>query len=378
MKKNFWAVLAVSFALACVAGCGEEPESVLDGPGSVNEIELDVSDNGIDDKDTSEQVLGEGLVQIGQYKGLTVEAEKYNPSEAEVKETASYFYSEEARNFTWNKEAAENGDIVIIDYVGKLDGVEFEGGSDTDYALELGSGSFIEGFEEGLIGAKEGEVRDLNLKFPDEYHNADLAGKMTVFTVTVHKIIPPMSDDTIMALQSPAYTNVQEFMEQTKQTIIDYYSADYETTVITGVIDQITKSSTWGTLPEDKMAEQREVVKTTYFQVAEQYGLDVETYLAMYGTDLDTLAGLFVKRDLIMDKIAELEGLVATDEEMDRGIQEMIDNYYQDGSTVEDFYAQRDKEEYREYCTLQKVYNFLLENTNVVAPAGFETVSGAE
>ena len=244
--------------------------------------------------------------------------------------------------------------------------------------MELGSGSFIEGFEEGLIGAKEGEVRDLNLKFPDEYHNADLAGKMTVFTVTVHKIIPPMSDDTIMALQSPAYTNVQEFMEQTKQTIIDYYSADYETTVITGVIDQITKSSTWGTLPEDKMAEQREVVKTTYFQVAEQYGLDVETYLAMYGTDLDTLAGLFVKRDLIMDKIAELEGLVATDEEMDRGIQEMIDNYYQDGSTVEDFYAQRDKEEYREYCTLQKVYNFLLENTNVVAPAGFETVSGAE
>lgn len=313
-----------------------------------------------------EKTAGVGIVKLGEYKGLTIEASKYVPSDAEVDETARYFFSQAAREFEWNKETAELGDTVVIDYVGSVDGVAFEGGTAENTTLELGSGSYIDGFEDGLVGIKEGEERVLDLTFPENYHNADLAGKLSQFDVTCHKIIPPMTDENVATIQSAEYSNIEELKAFAKKTIEQFYNEDYETNIITNVLDQVMNTTLWGELPQDMMEEQREYVISQYQPAADEQGVDIESYFAQYNTSVDTFAATFVKQNMLFDAIAENEGLVATDKDIEEAVQKMIDEVYQDGRTIEDFFADNDREEYRRYCTIQKVYEFILENTNVV------------
>lgn len=361
MKKKTLALLLVLAMTFSLAACGDDADN--------SSTDNTVSEENNANADSNVQVEGEGIVEMGQYKGLTVEAAKYVPAEDELNYYIEAFYQEEALGFEFNKQV-EEGDLVILDYVGTIDGVAFEGGTAQDASLLIGSDSFIDGFEDGMVGMELGEVRDLNLKFPDDYYNTDYAGKECVFNVTVKQIIPPMSDETIAVFQNENYSNVEEFKEFSMKTIDEYFNSDFETDIITSVLDQIINSTTFGAMPEDLMEKHRGTVTSAYSAVAQSYGMDLDSYLTYNNTSLDEMAGLFAKRDLIFATIAENEGISVTAEEVEQSALDIIAQYYNNDITLEEFYEQQDGVEgYTEYCLIQKVYDYLLENTNVVDPA---------
>ncbi len=365
MKKRGLALLLAGVMCLSFAACGKENTS-SNSTVSGN----DVSVSGTENSDPAE----EGLVELGQYKGLVVEATKYVPSEEELNYYIESFYFDEASAFTFNK-AAEEGDSVVIDFVGKIDGEAFQGGTASDYEIVIGSHAFIDGFEDGMVGMEIGEVRDLNLRFPDDYHNADYAGKDCVFTVTLKRVTPAMSDESIKALQNPLYSNMEEFRAYQTDYVNDYFNNDYETTVVSLVLEQIVNGSTFSTFSETALTKHRERIINAYTDVAASYGLDVNTYLEYNGTSVDVIAELFAKRDLIFAAIQKAEGIDITEEEL---IEKA--NYYMakngiEGKTPEEYYEmQGSKESFREAALTEKIYAFLVANTTVVDPlAGLST-----
>lgn len=371
MKRKLWILLFAGICLFA-AGCGET--SGNDGQSAqTSENEASTGGTLLDLMENPEAYLnsntGSGLLEIGQYKGLTVEAAKYVPSEDEIDYYIQSFFAEEASDFEWNK-AVENGDTVVIDFVGKIDGEAFEGGTADDYTLVIGSHSFIDGFEDGVIGMEVGDVKDLELSFPENYHNAELAGKPCVFTVTLDKVIPSLSDDAVATLQNPDYSNVEEYKAFQSEVINDYFNSDYETTAMSGLLDQIINTSKFGILPEDSMNEQRQRIISAYTDVASSYGLDVDTYLSYNGTDVETLAGLFVKRDLVFLSIAEAEGITISDTELDEIAERYIFDYATVEMTLDEFYEQEGgRDAFMKASVIEKVYRFLLDNSNIVEPS---------
>lgn len=359
MKKRGLALLLAGVMCLSFAACGKENTS-SNSTVSGN----DVSVSGTENSDPAE----EGLVELGQYKGLVVEATKYVPSEEELNYYIESFYFDEASAFTFNK-AAEEGDSVVIDFVGKIDGEAFQGGTASDYEIVIGSHAFIDGFEDGMVGMEIGEVRDLNLRFPDDYHNADYAGKDCVFTVTLKRVTPAMSDESIKALQNPLYSNMEEFRAYQTDYVNDYFNNDYETTVVSLVLEQIVNGSTFSTFSETALTKHRERIINAYTDVAASYGLDVNTYLEYNGTSVDVIAELFAKRDLIFAAIQKAEGIDITEEEL---IEKA--NYYMakngiEGKTPEEYYEmQGSKESFKEAALTEKIYAFLVANTTVVDP----------
>lgn len=358
MKKKIIATLLCASFVMGLAACGEDTSGSPD---------INVKVEAPEGEKTEDSHVGEGLMTLGAYTGLTVQASKHTATVDEVDQYAQYLFNMEASSITWNKEA-EIGDTVVMDFVGKLNGEAFAGGSAEDYSIILGSHTFIDGFEDGMIGMKPGDVWDLDLTFPEDYGNEELNGQAVVFTVTCKNVIPTISDENVATLQNDKYSNEEEFLAEVRKVLDEYNEEDFKSSAITMLIDQIMSTSIFGDLTDEMMDEQKEALVTTYGSAAESMGVDLETYFKNYGTDIDTMAGLFVKRDLIFKEIAAREGISVDDAELDATVKEMIDEFYA-GSTMtpEDFYAETDKEEYRYYVLTEKVYDFLIENNNVEA-----------
>ena len=309
-----------------------------------------------------------GIVTLGQYTGLTVQASKYEVGDEEFSMIVDQFFAEEASALSWNKEA-ENGDTCIIDFVGKIDGIAFDGGTAEDYSLVLGSHSFIDGFEDKMIGMKVGETRVLDLAFPDSYHNADLAGKPCEFTVTVKKVIPTINDANVAALQSPKYSTQAEYEAYVKTVVDEYYENDYRTSIVAGLLQQIIALTEWEEMPTDLLDIKKAEVSEAYSEQAGAMGVDVATYLTYYGTTYDAMAESLLKNDLIFDAIAAAEGFTATDEELDAYVNDVLKEAEDTTLTPEDIYGEEGREEYKSMLIKQKVFDFLIENN---------TVTGAE
>ena len=367
MKKKLSAILMCAVLALSLAACGDSAGS-SDETGAGTETENTEASTAETAEETT--VEGEGVVELGQYSGLTVEVAKTEVTDDDVNEYSEYIYNQYAGEIDWNK-TAEIGDTLNIDFVGKVDGEAFDGGSSEDYDIVLGSNTFFAGFEDAMVGMAVGDVWDLDLQFPDDYWSEDLAGKPCVFTVTCNAVIPPMSDESVAALQKEEYSNVAELNEMARSVIEAYYQNDYESDIVSSVLSMVMESTTFGSIPEDKLAERVEYVTETYTSVASNYGVDLDTYLGVYGTTVDEVAANYAKQDLVFAAIAEAEGFTVTDDEVDAYVQEMID-YYGDDTTVEEVYETESREEYREALILQKAYNFLIEVTNVVEPSSEE------
>lgn len=363
MKNKALAVmLAAAMALSLTA-CGNSEETT-----SVSGTETSVSTSETSAVEEEEE-QGEGLLTLGEYKGITVYVDKTEISDDMLDQYVEYFYQQAANELDWHK-TAEEGDTVVIDYVGTMDGEEFDGGSSDDYFLTLGSDTFIDGFEDGLIGIAKGESRDLELTFPSDYSNTDLAGKAVVFAVTCDNVIPPMTDENIAALQDDDYSNVEEYRAHAKSVVDAYYEQDYDTDVISAALDEIMTNSTFGSMPEDRMTEMRATVESQYTSAAEKYGMELAEYFAAFGTTEDEVASIYVKRDLVFEAIAEAEGFSYTDEEVDAWVQEQIDAS-DVSENLEETYERESRDEYREYLVLQDVYDYLIANT-IVKPTSEE------
>lgn len=346
MKKRVYAaVLAVLMGLS-LAGCKEKDTDVASASTEVS---------------TEDQTGEEGIIELGQYTGLEITSQKQEVPEDILNQYVTQFYAGEAKELSWNK-TAENGDIVILDFEGRIDGEAFEGGTSTDYILELGSHSFIDGFEDGMIGMEEGEERVLSLKFPENYHNADYAGKDCEFTVVAKHIIPPLSDETVSALQANNYSTKEEYIKATKDVLDAYFNQDYGTDVIAEILEKVVDGTVWGTVPADLVEKQKQYLSDYYTPYAQQDGVDLETFFTQNGTSMEELTERLAKQELVVEAIAEKEGITVSDEELDAYVQNMIDMYNGGTMTLEDAYKETGKEEFRKNLITQKVYDFFVDN----------------
>lgn len=306
---------------------------------------------------------------LGEYKGLTLTSVSQATVDTEVNAMLESY-----TEFVEVDRAAKEGDIVNINFVGTLDGVAFEGGTDdseegTD--LELGSNMFIDGFEEGLVGSVAGEERVLNLTFPEDY-DEDMAGKEVVFTVTVNSVlekkVPELTDEFVATVGD--YETADEFLTELRENLNKngYY---------TQITQLLLGSSEVAEYPEDKVTAEKETMMAYYLSYAEYYasmtGLDTNTALYYVSgisstEELETAAEEYayqmVKNTMIIEEIASIEGIEVTEEEYNTRALGYAATYgYEDIASLETDFG---KEELERTILTDLVMEYVLEQAVIV------------
>ena len=314
-------------------------------------------------------------VTLGDYKGLEVVGNSTEISDEEVDSYIDYLLSMSAeKQEVTDRDEVQNGDIANIDYEGKKDGVAFDGGTDTGYDLEIGSGSFIPGFEEGLVGVKKGETVDLNLTFPENYGAADLAGAEVVFTVTVNgiyeSVTPEFNDEFVATFEIENVTTTEEYHAYLK-SMMEESEKEYALQEIqTQIITLVTQNAEVSEAPEGLVNKFYNINVENMTYQASMYGTDLEGLLSMYGMDRETFeaeamsaAEESAAQALVCLKIAKEENLLIDDDELNASIEERFAEYGY--TSAEEFRSLVDLEEYRDSLLLDKVVDFLVENATI-------------
>ena len=321
-------------------------ESKLD---VVSQPEFDVvsiDDNGLL---LSAKVYVKPDVEIKDYVGIEVEKEVVVVTDEDVNKEIEIVRERNSREIEVTNRAAEMGDTAVIDFEGFCDGVAFEGGKGTDYALKLGSGSFIPGFEEQVAGKNIDEEFDVNVTFPAEYHAADLAGKEAVFKVKIHSItkveLPELDDD--FAKDVSEFDTFDEYKADLKAKIEKRHETSADNAVEEKLVEALIEKLD-ADIPEAMFVAETENFVRDYDNRLRSQGLDLNTYFKYTGLTLDTLrtqmrpqAERQVKARLALEKIAALENLEATEEDIN-GEYENIANAY--GVELEQVKASIDSE----------------------------------
>lgn len=333
-----------------------------------------------------ETIRTEDYVTVAEYKGIPVELNQPSVNEADIQSSIDYLLGINP------PEGVEEGDTVVMDYEGTLDGVAFDGGTAQDAQLTIGSGQFIAGFEEGLVGVKAGESVDLDLTFPEDYHAEDLAGKAVVFHVTVDMIMSEepqeLTDEFVKNLPAemvpdmPADCDtVDEFKTYVTSTLESEAAAVYENSVKSSAIAWLMENSEFKMDPPTEMVDK--YVETLTFNLnseAESYGMTLADFMSLfYGMDEETYQSeiesqgiLSAQQYLLMQDIANKEGLNVDEDEVEASAILMA---VQSGVDVETFKAQTDMESFKEYLMGEKVLDFLYEHAVVTEPTAAETVA---
>lgn len=318
------------------------------------------------------QLKAENYVTLGDYQNLEVTAERKEVTEEELKQLLAEVYMGYAdAGFGTVDREVRVGDTVIIDYDGTLDGEAFDGGSAQDTKLTIGSGVVIEGFEDGLIGAKPGETVVLTLNFPEDYQNSpELAGKEVVFTVAVRYVIPGNEEDmddavvAAMELEDNSVTTIA----QLKRYLLGLLELDaqyaYENELQSAIGEALLRRCSFKESPEYLVEEYRTMLTAELERAAEKYGVTIEGYtLYFYGMTseqfMDKYLVNILNRDIALQAIANREGLAVDDEELD----EKLSRDAQEGgySSVDEMLDGRTREQLRTEYMSEKVYNFLME-----------------
>lgn len=326
MKKGIRTAAAALCALLVLAGCGKKQEA----------------------DDYSKYVT------LGQYKGIEITAVPDVSQDELDKELAARF-----------RDKVEVGDTVNIDYVGTLDGVAFDGGTAQGQSLTIGSHSFIDGFEDGLIGVTVGQTVDLNLSFPETYNpNPDLAGKAVVFTVTVNGINgvvgAEFTDEVIAA--NTTYTTVDEYTESVREELQN--AKDNEK--LNAIWAIVRENAEVREYPEEEVTKYAGEMKSYYQSVASMYGVDLATLLAAnnmseadFEADCKSYGEQEAAKYMILDMIARAENITVSDEELNKEIEDAISQSSMERDALLEYYG--GEEQIREGLLYNKVLEFLLE-----------------
>lgn len=265
------------------------------------------------------------VVKLGNYRGIEVKIPKQlSVTEEEINREIQNFLNQNYQLVEKDGEVA-NGDVTTIDFEGFKDGVPFEGGKANGHQLEIGSGQFIPGFEDQMIGMTKGETRDLNLTFPENYGVADLAGADVVFKVTVHKIATKkeaeLTDEFIASLNAPNFKTVEELKNVIETSLQMQYNQQFEATKENAVLGKLIGESEVEVSDEDVEKALQQHIQHISIELAQQ-GLQLEQYLQMMNTDLDSLKQQILPTakqqasfEAIIDEIVKVESLTTSDEE---------------------------------------------------------------
>ncbi len=282
-----------------------------------------------------------------------------------------------------DREDVQEGDIANIDYTGKKDGEAFDGGSAEGYDLTIGSGSFIDGFEDGIIGHKVGDEFDLDLTFPEDYSNEDLAGQEVVFTVKVNsisqKVTPELTDDWVVSRNIDGVSTVEEYEDYVYNQLLSQAQSTYDSDVQDKAAQYVMENSTYPQDPPQEMIDRlAESMKTYYTNYATQYGMELDDFLTTFlGADEDNPEQIITdnatesaKELLVMKVIADREDLNPSRTEFNT----QLSSYAAQAgySSVDEFKKNEDAESVRESMMLQNVLEFLQKKAVVSEPSDEE------
>ncbi len=309
-------------------------------------------------------------VEVGAYKGLTAEKLICEVSEDEVQAELDRMADRNSRMVAVTDRAAENGDITVIDFEGFVDGEAFEGGKGESFSLTLGSGQFIPGFEEQIVGHKAEEEFDVNVKFPEDYHEKTLAGKDSVFKVKLHEIkkkeLPAIDDE--FAKDVSEFDTLDALKEDIKAKALERKTKSADDEVENQLIDALVEGLK-GEIPEAMYRARVEQSVKDFDYRLQMQGMNLETYMQYTGGNLDVLKENFrpqaerqVKIRLALEKIAQLEDLKPTAEELDKEFATMAETYSME---VEQIKAAVPEKDIAADLSVRKAMDLVKENAKI-------------
>jgi len=314
-------------------------------------------------------------VQLGNYNGLKLTARMEDVTDAQMEEELKRLQTQYPVEVTGRP--AKEGDVANIDYVGTRDGEAFLGGTGEGYDLVLGSSTFIDGFEDGVIGMNTGDEKDLNLTFPETYGNAELAGQDVVFHVTLNAIKSAeetqIDDDLAKRVTGDDSATLEALKNQVYERLVNQAESNYFNRAGSELLLQAIENSQVECDP-DAVEDMFSQLKSTYTGYAGQYGMELEDFLGLFlGTDLDGLresAENLVKQEMILDEIIKAENIVPTEEQKDK-LARM--NYFSDAAEMTSAYGE---ESASRLFSMGAAYYYLIDHAVVTEPeAGTETTA---
>ena len=352
MKKKIITLFLSVCVLGLAAGCSDKEEN-QDRENTAQETEEEsiVNEDGLVvavDVDNLED-----YVRLGEYQNLTVEEEP--KAEVTEEDVDSYIERQLINNYdpveVTEDRAVQENDTVNIDYAGYLDGEAFDGGTAQDQDLLIGSGSFIDGFEDGLIGHKKGETVSLDLTFPEDYSpNPDLAGQAVVFEVTINSISEPAALTDEWAAANTDYATAEEFRNAQKELLIQQAGSDYESQVKSDLFQQVMDNSEVKDYPEEELEELKADIESQMDQMYQAYyGMSLDDALEAQGISkeeaeqsYDETAKSYMSQYLLTQAILDAEGITLTEADYEKALDEFaVLSGFSDGDEIEGNYSDK-------------------------------------
>ncbi|MFP3419969.1 MULTISPECIES: trigger factor [Bacillus] len=308
-------------------------------------------------------------VKLGDYKGLNVEKDDTTVTDEDVQEELKALQNRQAELVVKEEGAIENGDTVVLDFEGFVDGEAFEGGKAENYSLEIGSGSFIPGFEEQLVGLEAGAEKDVEVTFPEEYHAEDLAGKPAVFKVKIHEIkakeLPALDDEFAKDVDEEVET-LAELTEKTKKRLEEAKENEAEGKLREELVAKASENAEVD-VPQAMVDTELDRMMKEFEQRLQMQGMNLELYFQFSGQDEAALkeqmkedAAKRVKSNLTLEAIAAAEDLQVSDEEVEEELSKMAEAYNMPVENIKQAIGSTDA--MKEDLKVRKAIDFLVEN----------------
>ena len=384
MKKKAVVAMLIMCMAVSAAACGKSSDTEKTTTETTDTKDSEDSKEDSTDTDTKETDSSEGnrlvsvkdvskYVTIGEYKGLELNRTSQSVTDDDVQAEINYDLED---NGTEVKDGTvENGDTVTINFTGTIDGKEFDGGSAEDYELVVGDGEMIDGFEDGIVGMKSGETKELDLTFPDDYYEESVAGKAVVFKVTLQKFTRPAELTDEWVAENTEYKTVDEYRAAVKTQLEDtaVQTADYE--LYSDAWNEVQAASEIKDYPKEDV----DAAKKSYQELNEKYvkdaGMEMADFLESQGmseedyeSECQQYAESKVEQNLIVQGIMDAEGLSIDDEETQKLKDDLIKEY--GFASIDEMIETYGEQEVNESLALLRVERFIVDNANVTEVAG--------
>jgi trigger factor len=313
-------------------------------------------------------------VELGEYKGIEVSKVEVSVSDEDVEKELSKVAEKNARIITVEDRPVQSGDTTVIDFEGFIDEVAFEGGKGSNHELVIGSGQFIPGFEEQLIGAKTGDEIDVNVSFPEDYGKDELSGKPALFKVKINEIkvkeLPVLDDE--FAKDVSEFDTLDAYKDSLKEKLLHDAEHKAEHQTEDAIIDKVVENAT---VEIPKVMVDKRIDNLVYdFDMRLRYqGLDLNKYMEIMGMDSDTFRGQFanraegeVKSQLVLEKVSKVENITVSDEDVNEEIKKMAENYKQSEEDFKKHLKEDDIEYIKNNLVMKKTIDFLVESAKIV------------
>ena len=308
-------------------------------------------------------------VTLGDYKGVEVEKTPVEVSEEEVDKEVDKERENNSRTIDVDDRAVEKGDMIKLNFEGFVDGTPFEGGKAEDYSLTIGSGSFIPGFEDQLIGAKIGEEVEVNVTFPEEYHAAELKGKPAVFKCTVKEIkvkeLPEADDE--FAKDVSEFDTLAEYKDDIRAKLLEKKTADAKREKQNKTVAKAVENATME-IPEAMITEQVRRMADDFARRLQSQGLSMDQYMQFTGLTMDALAQQMrpealkrIQNSLVLEAIAKAENIEVSDEKVNEEIEKMAAAYKMEADKLKELIGDAEKEQMKSDLAIQAAVDMITD-----------------